>query len=207
MVTLNRITTRAGDDGHSALADGSRLPKDHARFEALGGVDLLGCQLGVVRSLAVPGGVLARLLLLLQNELYDLGADLAYASPVGKPDLPTLRVTGAQVEGLERVQAFFQKDMPPLTSFVLPGAQHLEALLQVTRATCRCAERQVARLLHDQDSWVNPLALVYLNRLADLLFVLARWVLLRHDADSAGSLWVPGATTQGGITLAALGIE
>jgi cob(I)alamin adenosyltransferase len=179
-VRLNRIYTRGGDRGETSLGDGSRAPKLDERIVAYGVVDELNAQLGTVA--AEPE--VAELLLRVQNELFDVGADLSvpYAEGDGK-----LRVTQAQVDALERACDRWNDDLPELRSFVLPGGNPVAARLHVARTVCRRAELEALRAAGAHD--VNPLALVYLNRLSDLLFILAR-------AAAAGEevLWRPGSS-------------
>jgi cob(I)alamin adenosyltransferase len=160
---LTRITTRTGDDGSTGLADGSRLAKDSPRIEALGDVDELNSVLGVLAS---QPGVADHLTLLrrLQNQLFDLGGELAL------PGAETL--DAAQVEGLETELERLNAVLPPLEEFVLPGGNAAAAHCHQARAVCRRAERAVLRLSRSEP--VNSASLRYLNRLSDLLFVLAR---------------------------------
>jgi len=182
MVRLTRIYTRTGDDGTTGLADGSRLPKDHIRIEAYGLVDELNSVLGLVRQHtdAVEGldPVLARV----QNDLFDLGADLATPGP-GEG----LRVVASQVEWLERAIDRWNADLPALESFVLPGGSELASWLHLARTTCRGAERATVALSTVDE--LNDQVIPYLNRLSDLLFVVAR---VANDGGSQDVLWVPG---------------
>ena len=191
MVRLNRIYTRTGDDGTSGLVDGSRLPKHALRFEAVGAVDEANSVLGwAVLALDDPAaGAVTRI----QNDLFDLGADLA--TPLGgiggddfAPSEMVLRIVPSQVEWLEqRIDAVNDK-LEPLRSFILPGGSEAAARLHIARASTRRAERAMTGLAADEP--VNPAALAYINRLSDYLFVLARAV----NADGAGDvLWTPGA--------------
>ena len=187
MVILNKIYTRTGDGGSTGLVTGERVAKTHPRVEAYGTVDETNAALGVARLSATEeplAGMLARI----QNELFDLGADLA------TPDKPLawtpLRVTPAQVSRLETDIDLLNAELSPLESFVLPGGTAPAAALHVARTVCRRAER-AAVLLAATES-VSPAALQYLNRLSDLLFVAARWA---NDRGRADVLWRPGATT------------
>ena len=191
MVRLNRIYTRTGDDGTSGLVDGSRLPKHALRFEAVGAVDEANSVLGwAVLALNDPAaGAVTRI----QNDLFDLGADLA--TPLGgiggddfAPSEMVLRIVPSQVEWLEqRIDAVNDK-LEPLRSFILPGGSEAAARLHIARASTRRAERAMTALAADEP--VNPAALAYINRLSDYLFVLARAV----NADGPGDpLWAPGA--------------
>lgn len=187
MVRLNRIYTRTGDDGTTGLVDGSRLPKHAPRFEAIGAVDEANSTLGWALLAVDEAGDLARV----QNDLFDLGADLA--TPAGDledfaPSEMVLRIVPAQVEWLEhRIDAANEK-LEPLRSFILPGGSEAAARLHVARASVRRAERAMTALAAGEP--VNPAALAYVNRLSDYLFVLARHV----NAGGTGDvLWVPGA--------------
>jgi cob(I)alamin adenosyltransferase len=175
-VRLTRIYTRTGDAGLTSIGDGSRVHKTDPRVEAMGDVDELNSALGTVLSLRDD-----ETLLRVQNELFDLGADLSV--PFSEDD-GRLRVTQDQIDRLEQACDEANAKLEPLKSFVLPGGTELAARLFLTRAICRRAER---RTLVPDD--VNPLVLVYLNRLSDLLFILAR-------AANAGEeiLWKPGAS-------------
>jgi cob(I)alamin adenosyltransferase len=182
-VRLTRIYTRGGDHGETSLGDGSRVSKLDARIGAYGAVDELNSCLGVVLAGELPPRLrepLARV----QNELFDLGADLSVPLAVeGR-----LRVTQEQVEELERLCDEFNADLPELRSFVLPGGTEASARIHVARTVCRRAERDA--LIADREHGVNRLALVYLNRLSDLLFILARAANAEAGVDEP--LWEPG---------------
>jgi len=180
-VRLTRIYTRAGDAGETSLGDGSRVAKTHPLVVAYGGVDELNAQLGVVLAGDVPADLRAPLERI-QNELFDVGADLSVPF---RADDGKLRITGAQVETLERWCDEFNDRLEPLKSFVLPGGSELAARLHVARTVCRRAE--IAALAAGE---VNPVALAYLNRLSDLLFILARTA----NASGEEPLWRPGAS-------------
>jgi cob(I)alamin adenosyltransferase len=175
-VRLTRIYTGGGDRGETSLGDGSRVPKTSPRVEAVGTVDELNSLVGWV--LAVDGA--PELLRRIQNELFDLGADLA--TPTGGTR-PRLRITQALIESLEAECDAANAELEPLKSFVLPGGSELAARLFVARAVCRRAERSVLRV-----DDVSPLVAVYLNRLSDLLFILAR----AANAGRGEPLWKPG---------------
>ena len=177
-VRLTRIYTRTGDAGETALADLSRVPKTHPRVEAYGAVDELNAQVGLALAAPLPAE-LAEVLTRVQNELFDLGADLA------RPGDEGLRVTPAQVEALERDCDRFNAGLPTLKSFVLPGGSEGAARLHVARTVCRRAERVALRV---DDA--SPTSIVYLNRLSDLLFILAR----AANAGADEPLWKPGAS-------------
>ena len=185
MVKLNKIYTRTGDQGTAGLVDGARVSKSSARMTVIGEVDEANCVIGI----AVPllGEHTAARLRLVQNELFDLGADLATPGEIDG----ALRITAGQVERLELEIDALNADLEPLTSFILPGGSPAAAALHHARSVVRRAERAVVAL-HASDP-VNPQALAYLNRLSDHLFVLAR-----HVAQSSGGdiLWQPGATRQ-----------
>jgi cob(I)alamin adenosyltransferase len=181
VVYLSRIYTKSGDAGDTGLGDGTRVPKDHPRVAAYGEVDELNAVLGLV-VLHTPAD--ADLLRSIQNDLFDVGADLC----VPGSDPAALRVTTAQAERLERAIDAVNDRLQPLRSFVLPGGSAAAAWLHLARTVCRRAERAVVALGHAEP--VNPQAVIYLNRLSDLLFVLAR----AANADGAADvLWVPGA--------------
>ena len=180
-VRLTRIYTRAGDEGETHLGDGSRVSKLDPRIGAYGAVDELNSQLGVVLAGECPEPFVAPLRRI-QNELFDLGADLSVPSDV--PD--RLRVTEDQVAALELLCDGFNAELPELKSFVLPGGSLAAANLHVARTVCRRAEREALRAA--RETGVNPAALAYLNRLSDLLFILAR----AANAGGEEPLWKPG---------------
>jgi cob(I)alamin adenosyltransferase len=183
-VRLTRIYTRGGDKGETSLGDGSRVPKLDCRIGAFGTVDELNAALGVV--LAEPDlpeplrGPLERI----QNDLFDVGADLSVPFGIGD----RLRVEDAHVERLERLCDDYNADLPMLKSFVLPGGTPAAARLHVARTTCRRAERDA--LTANTEHGINPLVLAYLNRLSDVLFIAARWA--NKDSLADEPLWKPG---------------
>jgi cob(I)alamin adenosyltransferase len=181
-VRLTRIYTRAGDAGETSLGDGSRVPKTDPRIEAYGAVDELNSLLGLVLSGDLPDEF-RPWLEQVQNDLFDLGADLSV--PL-EDDRERLRVTTAQVERLEELCDLVNERLEPLKSFILPGGTEAASRLHVARSVCRRAER-LAVDLAGQGS-VNPAALAYLNRLSDLLFILARGA----NTGAAEPLWRPG---------------
>jgi cob(I)alamin adenosyltransferase len=184
-VRLTRIYTRGGDRGVTSLGDGSRVPKVDCRIAAFGTVDELNSHIGVVLAGDVDDAIRV-VLTRVQNELFDLGADLSV--PFGVTD--RLRVTEEQIETLEDDCDRFNADLPELTSFVLPGGTEAAARLHVARAVCRRAERDALAAAEELD--INHLALVYLNRLSDLLFILAR---VDNSAAGGGEpLWKPGSS-------------
>jgi cob(I)alamin adenosyltransferase len=191
VVTLNRIYTRTGDKGKTRLATGEPLAKHHPRVEAYGSVDELNAQVGVCRLHAGEDRWLEAVLARVQNELFDLGADLSTPHRDEKPDFPALRILESQVTRLEQDIDEVNTALAPLTSFVLPAGTPLAAHLHVARTVCRRAERQAVHLADTEGEIVSPEAVKYLNRLSDLLFVAAR----RANANGAGDvLWKPGAT-------------
>jgi cob(I)alamin adenosyltransferase len=182
-VRLTRIYTRAGDRGETSLGDGSRVPKLDCRIGAFGSVDELNSQLGFVLAGDVPDR-LRRWLEQVQNDLFDVGADLSV--PFGVTD--RLRVTQEAVDELERLCDELNADLPELRSFVLPGGTDAAARLHVARTICRRAEREA--LAADGEYGINPLVLAYLNRLSDFLFIAARAA--NAEAGEAEPLWRPG---------------
>ncbi|OYX60481.1 MAG: ATP:cob(I)alamin adenosyltransferase [Novosphingobium sp. 32-60-15] len=185
MVKLNKIYTRTGDEGTTGLVDGSRRAKHDARMQAIGEVDEANSVIGlaVIAASSETGRDLQRI----QNDLFDLGADLATPGDDFAPSEMVLRVVQSQVDWLENAIDTLNETLPALTSFILPGGSEAAARIHVARATVRRAERAAVEL--DNVEAVNPLVLAYLNRLSDYLFVLAR-------ATNAGNdpLWVPGAS-------------
>lgn len=193
MVTLNRIYTRAGDDGETRLATGAPVSKASLRVEAYGGVDETNAAIGMARQHTGADPMLDALLERIQNDLFDLGADLATPEQHGKPDWEPLRILDSQVERLEREIDRLNGEMDPLTSFVLPAGSAAAAALHVARTVCRRAERTCVALSETEGEIVGRPAIKYLNRLSDLLFVAARW---SNDKGQADVLWTPGATRQ-----------
>jgi len=187
MVKLNKIYTRTGDDGTSGLVDGSRCNKAEPRFHAIGTVDELNSALGLA-AVALQGTAHAEAIARIQNDLFDLGADLATPGRDFAPSGMVLRIIMSQVERLEREIDRLNEDLAPLASFILPGGSEAAARLHLARALARRAERDSVALAASEP--VNPAALAYLNRLSDHLFVLARAV---NAADAGDVLWVPGA--------------
>ena len=189
MVKLNKIYTRTGDSGTTGLGDGSRVRKHGLRVGAYGTVDEANATMGLAR-LHTTGDLDAELARV-QNDLFDLGADLC-TPEVEDPPYPPLRIGQAQVEWLEACIDRMNADLPNLRSFVLPGGAPAAAYLHLARTVARRAEREIAALAEEEA--INPLTLQYANRLSDYLFVAARWV----NRDAGGDvLWVPGQS-QGG---------
>jgi cob(I)alamin adenosyltransferase len=188
MVRLNKIYTKTGDAGETGLADGSRIPKDDPLAQAIGEVDEANTAIGVA-LLAVTDADVAAMLGHLQNELFDLGADLATPGEDFAPTEMTLRIVQSQIDRLENEIDQMNGDLEPLRSFILPGGQGGSAQLHSARAIVRRAERSAVAASRERS--LNPLALIYLNRLSDHLFVACRLL-----AKSAGGdvLWKPGAT-------------
>ncbi len=190
MVTLNRIYTRTGDGGDTRLATGETVRKTDLRVEAYGAVDETNALLGAARLHTEGDAALDPVLARIQNELFDLGADLATPERPGKDLAWTpLRILEGQVERLEREIDQLNEPLSPLTSFVLPGGSPAAAALHQARTVCRRAERDAVRLAAVEP--VSPAALKYLNRLSDLLFVAARVANIPRGGDV---LWTPGGT-------------
>jgi cob(I)alamin adenosyltransferase len=189
MVKLDKIYTRAGDSGRTRLATGEPVDKWSLRVEAYGAVDETNCFVGAARLSTKDDQTLDPLLRRIQNDLFDLGADLATPERGEPLKFEALRILPAQVERLEREIDALNADLAALTSFVLPAGGPAATALHVARATCRRAERLIARLAHEEPGAVSPSALHYANRLSDLLFVAARWA---NDRGKADVLWVPG---------------
>ncbi len=186
MVKLNKIYTRTGDDGTSGLVDGSRAAKNCARFEAIGAVDEANSAIGL--AVLAADSAWRDALLRTQNDLFDLGADLATPGEDFTPSDMVLRIVPAQVEWLENAIDGLNVALAPLTSFILPGGGEAAARLHIARAAVRRAERAMVALTVEEA--VNPAALAYINRLSDYLFVLAR----HANGDGADDVkWVPGA--------------
>ncbi len=185
MVELNRIYTKGGDKGKTSLGSGKRVPKHDLRVAAYGAVDEANAALGLVRLHA--DGETETLVARLQNDLFDLGADLC-TPEVEDPPYPPLRIAASQVTWLEGEIDRLNADLAPLKSFILPGGTPAAAHLHLARTLARRAEREITRLA-ERDS-INPEAVRYVNRLSDLLFVLGRHV---NDKGAADILWQPGA--------------
>ena len=190
MVKLNKIYTRTGDAGTTGLVDGSRLPKHDVRMEAIGAVDEANSALGLAAAI-LGDNEHAQQLFRIQNDLFDLGADLATPATEDDDFAPSemvLRMVAAQTEWLEQAIDAANANLEPLTSFVLPGGSEASARLHVARAATRRAERAMTAMAEQLRT--NPRALAYINRLSDYLFVLARTA---NDGGRSDIKWVPGA--------------
>jgi cob(I)alamin adenosyltransferase len=188
VVKLTKIYTRGGDKGETSLGDGSRVKKHDPRVATYGTVDEANAALGVARLHCVHQADVDAMLSRIQNDLFDLGADLC--TPLVKDEAPgkALRIVQAQVDRLEREIDAMNANLAPLTSFVLPGGTPAAAALHVARTIVRRAERDITALAEQET--INPLALMYANRLSDHLFVLSRHINAQEGGDV---LWVPGA--------------
>ena len=186
MVYLNRIYTRTGDDGTTGLGDGTRVPKTHPRIVAYGGVDELNSVLGVALCDDLPDWIAERLRAI-QNDLFDLGADLCVPEAAQDPATACLRATAGQTERLENWIDEANERLKPLASFILPGGTPAAAHLHHARTVCRRVEIEVLKLAEFES--INSQVIMYLNRLSDLLFVLAR---VCNDDGTRDILWEPG---------------
>ncbi|MGL5839021.1 MAG: cob(I)yrinic acid a,c-diamide adenosyltransferase [Sphingorhabdus sp.] len=192
MVKLNKIYTRTGDDGSTGLVDGSRRSKADARLHAIGEVDEANSALGIaIAALERDQGDadLVAGLHRIQNDLFDLGADIATPGEDFEPGEMTLRIVQAQIDWLEAAIDAVNDQLEPLTSFILPGGSEAAAAMHLARAISRRAERALVAAARGEA--INPLATTYLNRLSDYLFVLCRLISKRSGGDV---LWVPGAS-------------
>ena len=193
MVVLNRIYTRTGDGGDTALGSGIRVSKAHLRIEAYGTVDETNAVLGIARlhtgapELQKLDAMLARI----QNELFDLGADLCVPDSGEKLDYEPLRILPRQYERLESEIDELNAGLSPLRSFVLPGGHPAAAHLHLARTVCRRAERHIVALRNQPGEHVSEGAIAYINRLSDFFFVASRWANATIGGDV---LWVPGKT-------------
>lgn len=182
---LDKIYTRTGDDGKTSLGDGTRLPKFHLRVTAYGSIDEANSVLGIAK-LHIGDGNILTVLSRIQNDLFDVGADLCRPEP-HHSDKQSLRVTQEQVAWMENQIDFFNADLEPLDSFVLPGGSPASTHLHHARTVTRRAERDVVRLAAEER--VNPAVIHYVNRLSDFLFVLARYL---NDQGKEDVRWQPG---------------
>jgi len=187
MVRLTKIYTRGGDKGQTSLGDGSRVAKHSARVEAYGTVDEANAAVGLARLHTT--GAEDKFLAAIQNDLFDLGADLC--TPITPGEQGGLRITQGQIDRLELEIDAMNSELAPLNSFILPGGTPAAAALHLARTITRRAERLLVSFVEEDPESVNPLAVAYLNRLSDHLFVLSR----RVNGNGANDvLWVPGAT-------------
>ncbi|MER2265072.1 cob(I)yrinic acid a,c-diamide adenosyltransferase [Methylobacterium oxalidis] len=185
MVKINRVTTRAGDDGRTALGDGARLPKFHIRIAANGSIDEANSFIGLARLDVIEET--AALLSRIQNDLFDIGADLCRPERSGLKVEP-LRFSEKQVDWIEAMIQAKNANLPALSSFVMPGGVRGAATLHVARSIVRRAEREIVEVAFQEP--ITPAIIRYMNRLSDLLFILARSENLRHGTDV---LWEPAA--------------
>ncbi len=189
MVNLTRIYTKTGDDGTTSLGDMSRTSKNDPRLEAYATVDEANSSIGVVLAMGdIKDAEIIKLLIRIQNDLFDVGGDLC-TPVVDKPEFEPLRVLDSQIDYLEKQIDKYNESLQPLRSFVLPSGTAAAALLHVARTVTRRAERDTWHAIHAFGGGVNPITAKYLNRLSDLLFVLARYA----NKEIGDQLWVPGA--------------
>ncbi len=193
MVVLNRIYTRTGDGGDTALGSGERVSKAHLRIHAYGTVDETNAVVGLVRlhTATVDFARLDAMLSRIQNELFDLGADLCVPDTGQKPGHEPLRIVPKQHERLEAEIDELNAELSPLRSFVLPGGHPAAAQLHLARTVCRRAERLIVELKAQEGEHVSDSAIAYINRLSDFFFVASRWANAKTSGDV---LWVPGKT-------------
>jgi cob(I)alamin adenosyltransferase len=188
MVKLTKIYTRTGDDGTTRLGDMSQTLKHDPRVDAYGDVDETNSSIGLARAALGDGHALDPVLKCIQNDLFDLGADLCVPESDEPLDYEPLRITQGQVDRLEAEIDRLNARLKPLNSFILPGGSETAARLHLSRTICRRAERKVTALIAGE-AVINPATLKYLNRLSDLLFVMAR---IANDDGASDVLWVPG---------------
>jgi len=191
VVNLTRIYTRTGDDGTTSLGDMSRTGKNDPRLKAYADVDEANCTIGVILASCEVREDIAALLLSIQNDLFDVGADLC--TPIKDDETGTLRVTDSYIERLEAACDNYNEGLDPLRSFVLPGGTAAAAHMHVARTVSRRAERSTWAALDAYHGGMNPLTATYLNRLSDLLFILSR--VANHDSHG-DVLWKPGGANQ-----------
>ena len=190
MVVLNKIYTRTGDEGTTALGTGQRVQKYDMRISAYGTVDETNATIGLARiHLRHESVELDGMLSRVQNDLFDLGADLCMPEQESKPETQSLRITSDQVDRLEAEIDQLNAELGPLRSFILPGGSPSAAALHLTRTVCRRAERKMVELASDPKETVGAAALRYINRLSDFLFVAGRYV---NNKGKDDILWVPG---------------
>lgn len=189
MVKLNKIYTRTGDDGTTGLVAGERRPKYDLRIEAYGTIDETNAVIGMARLHTGSVKDLDAMLMRIQNDCFDLGADLATPDTGEKLEYEPLRIIDAQVDRIEADIDKLNADLEPLRSFILPGGSEAAAYLHLARTVARRAERLIVELADQENETVNSAAIRFVNRLSDFLFVAARWV---NDKGHADVLWVPG---------------
>ena len=190
MVVLNKIYTKTGDDGTTALGTGERRPKYDLRIETYGTVDETNATIGLVRIELTPDlADLDAMLARIQNDLFDLGAELATPDDGTPKDFEPLRIVASQAERIEHDIDKLNIELKPLRSFVLPGGSRAAAALHLARTVSRRAERLMVALAAQEPEKIGRPALIYMNRLSDFLFVASRWV---NDRGAADVLWVPG---------------
>ncbi|WP_421589798.1 cob(I)yrinic acid a,c-diamide adenosyltransferase [Shinella sp. M27] len=189
MVKLNKIYTRTGDDGTTGLVAGPRRKKHDLRVESYGAVDETNSCIGLVRQHLADHPDLDRMIVRIQNDLFDLGADLATPETGKKLDYEPLRIVPSQVDRLEQEIDMLNADLEPLRSFVLPGGTPAASALHLARTVARRAERRIVALQESEGEAVSASAVAYINRLSDFLFVAARFV---NDKGRTDILWVPG---------------
>ncbi|MFZ1110719.1 MAG: cob(I)yrinic acid a,c-diamide adenosyltransferase [Rhodomicrobium sp.] len=193
MVVLTKIYTKTGDDGTTALGSGERVPKTSRRIAAYGTVDETNAAIGMARLLLPEDQALvSEMLARIQNDLFDVGADLCLPETDEAPPYKPLRVQMTQVERLEREIDRMNAEMPPLASFILPGGTPAAAALHIARTTCRRAERCIVELTLTEREHVSEAVSRYMNRLSDHLFVASRFVNCKGTLDL---LWKPGQNT------------
>ena len=193
MVKINKIYTRTGDNGSTGLTDGSRVPKHSSRPQAYGSVDELNSSLGLVyfclnkKDSGPLSSEIIDLIKEIQNDLFDLGADLSTPISKGKQKYPPLRIKQSQIDKLEKRIDHYNADLTALNSFILPGGSEASSLLHLSRTIARRAERDTSLLSSEEE--INMKSLTYLNRLSDLLFVLCR---VLNENGLKDILWIPG---------------
>jgi len=190
LVVISSVYTKPGDNGTTSLGDGSRTSKNDARLEAFSTVDEANSSIGVALSMGIDADV-KKVLLQIQNDLFDVGADLC-TPVIDEPKVTPLRVTEDQVSRLEKLIDHYNKDLPVLRSFVLPSGTPLAAQLHAARTVTRRAERETWNAIHSFGEGVSITAAKYLNRLSDLLFVLSRYA----NREVGDVLWVPGGSRE-----------
>jgi cob(I)alamin adenosyltransferase len=189
LIKLNQIYTRTGDDGTTGLVTGERRLKSDLRIETIGTVDEVNAFIGAARAAANTSDVLPQMLGRIQNDLFDLGADLATPEADAAPAFEVLRILSGQVDRLEREIDQLNLEIAPLNSFVLPGGSEAAARLHIARTVCRRAERLAVALAEKTEERISPTVVKYLNRLSDFLFVAARHA---NNNGKEDVLWIPG---------------